>query len=131
GGNGDSTTFSGSISGTNVIFEKRGSGTLTLPRTLSFNGLSSVVGGTLLVNGSLASPLSVISPGALGGTGTLASVTAHGPVRPGVAGPGRLAISGGLTNNSSGSLEFELDGAIPGVSYDQIRAGGPIDLGSA
>jgi autotransporter-associated beta strand protein len=83
GGNNLSTTFagviadstpSGAIPGHGVV-TKEGTGTLTLTGKSTFTAEAEVVGGALVVDGSLASAVAVHAGATLAGTGTVGSTT--------------------------------------------------------
>jgi len=111
GGNGLSTTFSGVIQdggfngGTGGNLVKVGSETLTLSGANTYTGMTTVNGGTLMVNGSIGSS-TVNSGGILGGTGTVGTtqVNAGGIFAPGSGAPG--------TSMTVASLAFQ-----PGAIY--------------
>ena len=67
---GDLLTVSGSISGTGGII-KSAAGTLLLSGVNSYGGVTSVNGGTLVVNGSISGAVAVNSTGTLQGIGTI------------------------------------------------------------
>jgi autotransporter-associated beta strand protein len=132
-----SGTFAGQIGNTEAkgIFNlvKIGSGTQRLNGANSYHGTTTVLGGTLLVNGKHTTAGSYsVSPGAtLGGTGTIelsgssSSVTvSNGSLAPGDNGPGVLNIKGTLNLSTVGTLRVELGGPSPGnneKSYDQVN----------
>lgn len=81
----DDAVFGGVISGAGDI-EQRGAGTLALTgNSAAFAGTTSVLAGTLMVNGTLGSTLDVLSGGRLAGNGTVGTinVAAGGTVAPG------------------------------------------------
>jgi autotransporter-associated beta strand protein len=89
GANNLSTTFGGVISGPGSV-TKIGTGTWTLAGDSTYTLGTFVSGGTLLVNGSITSPVTVDAGATLGGTGSTGPVTL-GPgsaVSPGGAAPG-------------------------------------------
>ena len=108
-GNNSGSTFSGTIVG-NGSLVKTGSGTLALTGNNTYSGGTQVNAGRLVVDGSLASPVTVNSGGTLGGTGNLTSVTvnAGGHLSPGDA-PGILSLSGNLILESGAMMDFLLD----------------------
>ena len=61
-------TYAGQISGSGSL-TKTAAGTLTLTGASTFSGGTTISGGWLLVNGSLASPVTVNTGGGLGGAG--------------------------------------------------------------
>lgn len=132
GGNGDSTSFAGVISGTGS-FTKNGAGTMTLTGTNTYSGITTNLGGTLLMNGRLnGSPVVQVRPGSiLGGTGVVqgVSVFAGGQVSPGLS-PGHLTAGGGVLM-SSGTFNVELNGLAAGTGYDRLTVGGTVTLGGA
>ena len=106
--------FSGNIAnaGTAVMaLNKISASTLILERTNTYTGPTAVSNGTLLVNGSLASRVTVYSGGTAGGTGTIRSnliANAGATVAPGSASSiGTLTVSGTVTNG--GTILMKLD----------------------
>src|SRR6185369_10310815 len=103
GGNDNSTTFSGSMSGSQRL-TKTGAGSLTLARAAgnTYSGGTIVSGGTLVVNntsgsGTGSGSVLVNSGATLGGTGSITGiVTNSGNVAPGV-GVGSLNLSSSYT----------------------------------
>jgi fibronectin-binding autotransporter adhesin len=89
---------------------KTGAGTLTLTAVNGYTGITSVLGGTLLVQGALdaAGLISVSAGGTLGGNGTVGSVdiTDDGILSPG-ASAGHLTVNT-LTLYPGAILNFEL-----------------------
>jgi autotransporter-associated beta strand protein len=93
-----------------LAFAKAGCGTLTLPSSHTYTGATTVQGGLLAVDGSLAAAsLVTVQKGSLGGTGTVGPVTvlAGGKLAPGSS-VGTLT-TGSLTLNPGAVLDFELD----------------------
>ncbi len=123
-GNNLSSTFSGVITngtGGAGSLVKAGSGTLSLRGSNTYTGPTAVNAGELIVNGSLASPVTVNSGGTLGGTGHLSSgtVSAGGCIAPGNL-PQGLSFSGGLLLASGAEMDYALD--TPSTS-DEIACG--------
>lgn len=114
GGNNLSSTVTGVIADNNpcgcttgsAAFEKTGSGVLTLAGLNTYTGTTTVNGGTLEVDGSIASSslTSVNSGGVLSGIGTLGAtqVASGGTLAPGNASTptGMLSITGSLAFQS-------------------------------
>lgn len=94
-----------------MALNKITSSTLTLDGTNTYTGLTAISNGTLLVNGSITSPVTVYSGGTLGGTGILRSnllANAGATVAPGNPGSiGTLTVSGTITN--IGTILMELN----------------------
>lgn len=141
GARGTNTTFAGQIKdistfgggGTNTVaLQKVGAGTLTLSNNNTYTAGTTVNGGTLRVNGSIAGPATVASGGTLGGAGIVngsVQIQPGGTLSPG-ASPGQLTSAGPITLN--GTLHVEISGAAPGTGYDQlIVSSGSVTLGAS
>jgi autotransporter-associated beta strand protein len=124
GGNNLSTTFAGVLKdggmfgGIHGSLTKVGSGTLTLAGINTYTGTTDVSGGTLLVNGSIASSslTRVNNGGTLGGTGTVGNmqVNSGGTFVPGsgVAGTS-MAVMGTLAFQSGAFYLVQINGVSP------------------
>lgn len=91
----------------------------------TYAGATGVTGGTLLVNGSIASAVTVGNAGRLGGTGTIAGATVSGTIAPGTTGIGTLRVAGPLTVAATGILEVD---AAPGGTADLLAVTGAVTL---
>jgi autotransporter-associated beta strand protein len=132
GGNNNSSTFNGIVSGAGGL-TKMGSGTFTLAPSSSGNlytGATTVAAGTLLVTNTTGSgtgtgPVAVNAGAALGGTGTIqGNVTNSGTLAPG-ASPGTLHLGGKYTQSTAGRLEIELAST---TNYDELSVTGSATL---
>lgn len=128
----DAFTYSGIISGTGSLTQA-GTGALTLSSNQTYTGPTTLTGGTLRVNGALASTAVSIQGGAtLGGTGTLASVASvhiGGHIAPGSSSgnsTGTLTFAGGITFDSGAALDLQL-----GTASDLVRVSGGALTGPA
>jgi autotransporter-associated beta strand protein len=131
-GNG-SATYIGSIFGFGGDLVKRGIGTFTLTGANTYSGLTTVEAGTLIVNGSQpSSPVSILGPGTLGGSGTVGNITntLGGVVAPGSS-PAMLTSSNVLFSGATSDFSVELAGTTPGAGYDQLNVRGSVALGGA
>lgn len=108
----ENLTYAGAISGTGTV-EKQAAGTLTLTGTNSYTGDTTVMEGTLIVNGLLGSTAVTVTNGAtLGGNGLIqgpVTIQLGGRLAPGTS-IGSLTISNSLS--LSGNTVMELNAAI-------------------
>ncbi|BCP54827.1 hypothetical protein K32_34440 [Kaistia sp. 32K] len=133
GGDDTSTVFSGMISGEGGLV-KFGSGTLALTATNSYQGTTTVTGGTLRVDGDISTSASVVVGvgGTLSGTGTVGPATIAGVLMggDGVA-PGTLKVKGTLVLEESSTLRTVVNGTGMGavaVEGDVQLDGGSLRL---
>ena len=112
GGDGSSTVFSGTISGSGGLI-KTGSGALGLSGTSSYTGATSIQAGSLIVDGAIASSAVTVGAGALlGGGGVVGSLTAQNGsmVAPGALTPYRtLHVAGDVSLRSGSTYVVGLD----------------------
>ena len=83
-----------------INLTKSGTGTWVLSGANTYTGNTTVSGGTLLVNNSLASPAVAVNSGTLGGIGTLAgtvTVASGGTLQPGLGGTDTESLT--MTNS--------------------------------
>ena len=118
-------TLTASLAGTGLL-EKTGAGVLTIG-SQSFTGRTDIVNGTLLLNGTLASAVTVEQGAKLAGTGQIASATVNGGgvLAPGV---GTLAITGTLNQQAGSTYAATI---LPGAISSRIAVGGTATIGSA
>ena len=125
--------FNGSLLNTAAVLRglnKSGTGTVTLQAANTYNGDTTIVGGTLLVNGSLQSPLTTVSTGAtLGGSGSLQGVLLNGGTVSAGNSAGLLSMNN--LNASNGNFIFEIGSPTTrGVTYDAIDVTNLFTLGA-
>lgn len=118
-------TLTASLAGTGLL-EKTGAGVLAIG-SQSFTGRTDIVNGTLLLNGTLASAVTVEQGAKLAGTGQIASATVNGGgvLAPGV---GTLAITGTLNQQAGSTYAATI---LPGAISSRIAVGGTATIGSA
>ena len=125
------------------IFGQRGRINLIAGNTVftgdsaGFAGQTVVSGGSLIVNGALASgafsrafETTVAANATLGGTGSLGNVVViGGTIAPGDNGVGTLTMTGNFTLDAASRLAFQLGAPnTPGVGSDLINVGGNLTL---
>jgi autotransporter-associated beta strand protein len=110
---------------------KTGEGRMEFDGNGVYQGLTSVNGGTLQVDGSLAKSAVVLSAGTLKGTGLLTGPVFLGGTAAAVApgdSPGILTCGNLDNGGGSGTVQIELNGTTPGASYSQLDVNGTVDL---
>jgi len=113
---------------------KADSGTLTLEADNTYEGTTTITGGSLLVNNATGSGLGsgnvIVNTGTLGGTGEFTgavSVNSGGTLSPGAS--IETLGSGSLTFNSGSTFEYEVDsGVATSVGADLQKVSGGLDL---
>ncbi|MHA4838718.1 autotransporter-associated beta strand repeat-containing protein [Sphingopyxis sp. MSC1_008] len=129
--------FANGMSGVGRINHAAGTTRLTGDSS-AFTGLTSVAGGTLLVDGALGdagSVVNVATGGTLGGTGIIGGnvAIAGGNLNPGNIGgiPGTLTIAGNLSLAPAATLNVNFGQAnvVGGAYNDLIDVGGDLILG--
>lgn len=107
-------------------FEKTGAGNLELSAVSTYLGPTTVSGGKLSVNGSLASAVSVVDGAALGGTGTVAglSIGPGGTLAPGNP-LGTLTSTGDATFAAGGRYAVDIDTA---GNSDRLAVNGTVTI---
>ena len=125
--------FNGSLLNTAAALRglnKSGAGTVTLQAANTYNGDTTIAGGTLIVNGSLQSPLTTVSTGAtLGGSGSLQGVLLNGGTISAGNSAGLLSMNN--LDASNGNFIFEIGSPTTrGVTYDAIDVTNLFTLGA-
>jgi fibronectin-binding autotransporter adhesin len=124
-------TFAGVISGGGGLV-KQGSGLFTLSGANDYIGATTVAGGNLRVNGSVASSVAVQSDATLSGTGSvggLVTVQSGGTLSAGQS-PGTLTLGAlNLTSGSTSVFELGSPGVVGGASNDLVNVTGNLTLG--
>ncbi|MXO01327.1 autotransporter domain-containing protein, partial [Shinella zoogloeoides] len=115
--------YGGVISGNGDIDHLTGRTVLT-GNSSAFTGTTDVIGGQLVVNGSLGGSLSVLSGGTLGGSGTVGNLLVAGTVAPGNS-IGTLHVNGNI-GFAAGSI-YQVEANAAGQA-DKIVASGTATL---
>lgn len=128
-----SYTFDGVISGTYVALTRSGTGFLTLTGASNFAGATTVSGGKLTVNGSVAGSAISLTGAVLAGSGTLGAVNAtSGTIDAGNSNAGTGVLNtGNLTLGASATLRAQINGSVIGDAFDQVNVTGTVNLGGA
>jgi autotransporter-associated beta strand protein len=125
--------FNGSLLNTGIGvrgLRKDGTGKVTMQAANTYNGDTVVGGGTLIVNGSLQSPLTTVNNGALlGGSGLLQGVLLNGGTISAGNSAGLLSMNS--LDASNGNFIFELGApSSRGITYDAIDVSSLLTLGT-
>lgn len=132
-----STVFSGSIEDTPLAsggqLRKGGMGTFTLAGNNTYRGQTTIFGGTLLVNGSIASSslVEVLTGGTLGGTGVTGPILLDSGILSPGNGPGILTAQGDVTLNyldNPSKFAIDVNGVTAGTGYDQLKVLGNVTI---
>lgn len=113
--------------------EQRAGTTVLTSDQSAYTGAMHVMGGTLIVNGSLGSPQVEVDAGAtLGGSGAVNDILAHDGaiISPGNS-PGVLTVTGDLVMQPGAVLRLEVLGDVPGTQHDVIEVAGDASLNGA
>jgi autotransporter-associated beta strand protein/T5SS/PEP-CTERM-associated repeat protein len=125
-GDSANTTLAAAISGTGGLI-KQGSGVLTLTANNTFSGGTILNAGGLVVNGSLASGVTV-NGGTLQGTGSIGALAVNsGVVAPGNS-IGTLTVNGNFTQGGGSVYQVEVNAAGQG---DRINVNGAATINGA
>ena len=117
------TLYGGILSGTGGV-TLNGGGTLTLAGDNSYTGSTTITNGRLIVDGSLASAITIGAAGRLGGSGRIGALTVGGTIAPGNS-IGTLNVNGALTFASGSTYEVEI---APDGTSDRIDASGAVTI---
>jgi autotransporter-associated beta strand protein len=124
GGNGESTVFRGSISGTGALV-KSGGGTLQLAGTNTYSGSTTVQAGTLVLDAANATSGFILNGGTLDLNGVSRSTNsveyAGGAVSNGTVTAGQVSVQSGTLSAGAG-IQFPAAGII------SLATGGVFDL---
>jgi len=131
---GQNVTLAAALVSTNGgSLTKLGLGTLTLAATNTYNGPTTVVAGTLLVNGLLSTnTVTVATNATLGGVGVmggLVTVQSGGILAPGSGGIGRLTISNNLALAGNALMKISKLGG--GLTNDLVSVTGTLTMGGS
>jgi outer membrane autotransporter protein len=126
GGDGTSTVFSGMISGEGGL-NKFGAGTLALTADNTYQGTTTITGGTLQVDGGIADSSVVVGAnGTLSGIGTVGATTVAGFLSGGnAASPaGTLTIRGDLALQATATLRT----TVTANGMSRVSVEGDVDI---
>jgi len=118
-------TLDATIDGNGSLYVASGNVTLT-GNSSAFSGVTSISGGSLIVDGTLGGSINLSGYGLLGGTGTVGStiVGAGATLSPGDNGIGTLTVDGNLTTQSGSTVLVESNG----TSTDRVVVTGTANL---
>jgi len=103
-------TYTGNMTGTGTL-TKTGAGTLTLSGTNTYTDTTTIDAGSLSVNGSITSPVTIGAAGTLMGNGMITGdVTNSGTLAPGNS-IGTITVNGDYTQNIGSTYQVEVNAA--------------------
>ena len=117
------------IAGTGTL-KQSGYTTLVMPGNYAFTGTTSILEGTLQMDGSLTGSDVQIGSGTLSGTGTVAAIIGGaGGVSPGDGSqPGILNAHGDVELPDEGGFNVVLNNVFAGTGYSQLNVSGSVNL---
>ncbi len=127
---GSSVTLTGEMSGTGTLTQA-GTGTLTLLGDKTYTGVTLAKSGTVVLNGSLSSPVAVAAGATFAGSGTIfGSATIDGTIAPGLAEApfNSLHVAGNLELSPGARSVMTIDSA---GNHSQLLVGGAATIGGA
>jgi hypothetical protein len=122
------TRITGAVSGTGGLAVS--GGVVELTGSSGSTGRTWVHAGTLTVDGTIASPVTVEFGGLVGGTGSIVNVVeilAGGTVSPGTAATSGILTVGGLDLSASSTALMQIGGTAAGTGHDRIVSTGNVD----
>jgi autotransporter-associated beta strand repeat len=123
----NTVTFGGVISGTGSV-RQNGTGTTVLVRDNSYSGATTVNGGSLIVDGSIASAQTLVNSGGfLGGHGTIGGNLVNSGTVGQLNSPETLTVTGNYTQNPGGTLQIQIAGLGTG-QHDLLAVNGHATL---
>ncbi len=125
-------TLAANMSGTGSL-TKNGTGALTLSGSNSYNGATTVNGGSLIISGSTSSSAITINSGAtLGGSGSVGTlvINSGATLSPGNS-PGTLTV-GNTTWEGGGNYNWQIYDAsgVAGTGWDLVNSAGTLAINS-
>ncbi|MES2469437.1 MAG: hypothetical protein V4675_19185 [Verrucomicrobiota bacterium] len=121
----------------NLLVGTATTGTVILSGVNTYGGTTEVLGGTLLVNGSIAGDTVTVAAGTtLGGSGTInvgvaaSTVQINGTLAPGNS-AGIITTNKPLSFNGTSIFAAEINGTTAGTGYDQLAVGDPATVSIA
>jgi autotransporter-associated beta strand protein len=123
----NTVTFGGVISGTGSV-QQNGTGTTVLVMDNTYSGATTVNGGSLIVDGSIASAQTLVNSGGfLGGHGTIGGNVVNSGTVGQLNSPGTLTVTGNYTQNPGGTLQIQIAGLGTG-QHDLLAVNGHATL---
>ncbi len=127
-----SATFSGSIIGSGAVVTNNGPGDWILTGNSPFTGSLGINNGSVIVEGSIAAATTVLTGGALYGTGSVSTITGvSGRVQPGHKSTPGLLTSNSLILKPTMTFGAIVNGASAGSQYSQLKLTGSVTLAGA
>jgi uncharacterized delta-60 repeat protein len=121
--------FDGTIQGGALALSETGTGTLILGGASTYSGNTAIDGGTIVINGSIASPVFVESGGGLSGTGTInGPVTVNGGTLLAPASGSALTVDGNLSFPTTAQSTYSV--ALPSSGSSPLVVTGSVTLGN-